>query len=104
MLAAQRLDTVLSDDLIHDPCFDDRSLAVLFRDIVALGDIEDVMWKPSPLSRAESASLDLIEVHRALRSRTVCAVQIRYRRHGATWLDTVVRRGDGYRLLRTVAE
>lgn len=75
-------------------------LAALARDARSM----EVRVKAAPTVYSEAAEAgpagELGELARRLRAGEVAAVQLRYLLDGAWWTDTIVRRGDDFRLVR----
>jgi hypothetical protein len=83
-------ESVLSWDRLDD----------LLGDIEAATEVLDVMVKGHPVACAGHVGRDLAAARSALRDGTAIAVQIRYRHKGAEWRDTLMRVGDGVRVVR----
>ena len=74
--------------------------AALRRDAQAL----EIRIKSAVAVNSEATSSDLDEIARRLREGEIVAVQIRFFQEEAWWCDTVVRKGDDYRLVRMQQE
>jgi hypothetical protein len=75
----------------------------LFDDVSLLGDGVSVSIKGGLLSRASAAG-SLAEARALLFSGNTSAVQLRYGHEGASWCDTVIASGVGFRLVRVKSE
>jgi hypothetical protein len=84
---------------IHDAILDDATVDQLFFDVAHTAQLIAVMEKPGR-GQAPATSEALWSAHRALRARSVSAVQLRYRFAGEEWWDTVLWTDAGIRLVR----
>jgi hypothetical protein len=75
----------------------------LFDDVASLGQGVSVSIKGGAVSRA-AAARSLAEARELLFSGNTCAVQLRYEHEGASWCDTVLASGVGFRLVRVKSE
>lgn len=75
----------------------------LFADIARATTVLAVLVKGGPEERAAAPTRDLAAARTALLSGAVPSVQLRYVHEGTEWWDTVMRAGDGYRLVRARA-
>lgn len=86
---------------LQDVVLDDDTVAQLFFDLGQAAELVGVSVKPLGGRRAAAAEeLSLAEAHRALRSRAVAAVQLRYRFADEEWWDTLMPAPAGIRLIR----
>jgi hypothetical protein len=86
---------------LYQAQLDDETLAALFADLAALGhELEVAVKQHAQGFSEERSSWTLAEAQRALCTGEVRGVQVRYAHQGAVWLDTVVRSGSAYRLVR----
>jgi hypothetical protein len=72
----------------------------LLRDISVATEVLGIMVKGHPLAHAGHIGADLAAARSALRDGSAIAVQIRYRHQGAEWRDTLMRVGNGVRVVR----
>ncbi|MCB9743910.1 MAG: hypothetical protein H6740_15025 [Alphaproteobacteria bacterium] len=79
---------------------DEDALDALMRDLSALAQVHEVRLKAGATQRADDRPMDLARALEALRGGQARAMQISYRYQGATWSDTLLKGGAGYRLVR----
>lgn len=85
---------------VHKATLDADGLAALFADLAALPGAVEVRLKAAPTQRAEDAGTALERAHGLLRDGLVRGVQLIYAFDGQVWCDTLLRRGDGFALVR----
>lgn len=86
-------------DAVLDAAFVDR----LFADVGACTELLSVTTKGGAELRAGGEGTTLAEAHAALSAGVVLGVQLRYRHEGRAWCDTILRRADGFRVVRIEA-
>jgi hypothetical protein len=86
---------------LQEAFLDDATVAQLFFDIAAAGELIDVTFKSLGARRATpgAGAPSLAEAQRVLTSGDA-AVQVRYRFRGEEWWDTLIRVRTGVRLIR----
>jgi len=72
----------------------------LLADLAAAATVEEVLMKGGAEARAHGATSDLAAVRKALSDGRITGAQIRYLHEGVRWTDTLLRAGDGVRLVR----
>jgi hypothetical protein len=72
----------------------------LLDDLHALVQVLEVRLKGVVDGHAEATTVDLATARNALAAGTALAVQVRYLHRGRPWCDTLVRSGEGVRLVR----
>jgi hypothetical protein len=85
---------------LQDALLDGDTLEALFRDLVGLVEIQEILLKGASRSHALERSASLDEARAALEQGAVIGVQIRYRYQGGDWWDTLLRTPQGIRLVR----
>lgn len=80
---------------------DADSLAAVLSDIELCTQVLEVRLKRQGTSHADEAPTSLSDAGLALRSGHALGLQVRYEHKGQEWWDTVLRVGDGYKLVRT---
>ncbi len=60
----------------------------------------EIRVKGAATDHSSLASTELADAARSLVAGEIVAVQIRFHQDGAWWCDTVMRAGDGFRLVR----
>ncbi|NUN12920.1 MAG: hypothetical protein HUU55_04725 [Myxococcales bacterium] len=85
---------LLSDVLDEDTCWQ------LFSDVANFGTDIRITVKCGHRDHGELVPITVGEAHEALVHNDVVAVQLRYGYQGCSWCDTVMRYGDGYRIIR----
>jgi hypothetical protein len=85
---------------LQDALLDGACLLALFRDLSGLVEIDEILLKDGPQSRAVEQPLSLEEARAALEQGRAMGVQIRYRYQGSLWWDTLMRTPHGIRLVR----
>jgi hypothetical protein len=85
---------------VQDALLDSERLFSLFRDLSELVEIDEILLKGGPQSRAVEQRLSLEEARAALEQGRVLGVQIRYRYQGSPWWDTLLRTPHGIRIVR----
>lgn len=83
---------------LRQATLDEHGLGALERDLRALTTIHACRIKGDP--RAMSASVSVAAAFEALRSGSADGLQIDYAHDDRRWRDTLIRRGDGFRLVR----
>lgn len=79
---------------------DDVGLAEHFETLARTAQEIEIRFKDDETTHSDAAAAELDEAARRLRAGDVVAVQIRFYQEGSWWCDTVMRRGDSYRLVR----
>jgi ferredoxin-type protein NapG len=88
---------------LHEGDLDGAGLRALFRDLSAAAQITQVRCKQAPGQRAEPAARTAEEALALILAGHVRGVQVRYRYEEQDWCDTVLAKGDGYRVVRVAA-
>ncbi len=79
---------------------DDAGLEAHFETLATRAQAIEIRYKDDATSHSDAAAAELGEAARRLRAGEVLAVQIRFFQDDDWWCDTVLRRGDSYRLVR----
>lgn len=85
---------------LQDAVLDGAAVEALFADLAEHTTIGEIILKGGPTERGRVVQPSLAEAAAALASGTVRGVQIRYLHEGREWWDTLMRVGDGVRLVR----
>lgn len=88
---------------VQDAVLDEAFVARLFADVGACTELRSVTTKGGPELRTDGAGTTLAAAHEALRAGVVVGVQLRYVHEGRAWCDTILRRPDGFRVVRIEA-
>jgi hypothetical protein len=80
--------------------FDEAALEQLFVDLATAAEVLSVRGKVNPVLAASPEPLDLGAARDQLFAGVLTGVQIRYRFDGHEWVDTVLRNGPTFRLIR----
>ena len=78
----------------------DLHLAALAKDAQAI----EVRVKGAVAAHSETSASDLADLARRLKAGELVAVQVRFFQDGVWWCDTIVRKGDDFRLVRMQQE
>jgi len=85
---------------LQDALLDGERLLALFSDLSGMVEIDEILLKGGPQSRAVEQPLSLEEARAALEQGRAMGVQIRYRYQGRPWWDTLLRTPHGIRIVR----
>lgn len=80
---------------------DGETLRSLLRDWLECTEVLEITVKGGATQRAQSALQTLPELVELLQRGELRGVQVRYRWNGQEWLDTLLRAGQGVRVVRT---
>lgn len=86
--------------VLHAGELDAATLAALFDDLETHAEVLDVLVKAGAGAHADTTPVPLREAQRRLGSGELRGIQIRYRYGGAEWRDTLLRSGNGVRVVR----
>ena len=79
---------------------DAAGVAEHFESLATTAQAIEIRFKDDETTHSDAAATELAEAARRLCAGEVLAVQIRFYQDDAWWCDTVIRRGDSYRLVR----
>ena len=85
---------------LHEGSLDPETLRLLCTEVASHGTAIEVALKGQATARAQGATTSPMEACEALLRGDVRGVQLRYRFEGAEWWDTLLRRPDGFQLVR----
>jgi hypothetical protein len=85
---------------LHEAVVPWATVDALIADVSAAAELEEVMVKRDPRRHAAQTEVDLAAARALLASGEAMAIQLRYRFQGAHWCDTLLRVGDGVRIVR----
>lgn len=85
---------------LHQGDLDADQLATLFQDLAAFAVIHGISAKGGTQAYTAGEGLTLAAAQHALQDRTVHGLQIRYSYQGAHWIDTLLVRPTGVRVVR----
>lgn len=83
---------------------DATALEQLFADLTASAEVLSLQGKAGAGRCASAEPLTLASARERLTSREIAGVQIRYRFENREWIDTLLRVGHGFRLVRCLVE
>ena len=84
---------------LENVVLDEAGVDDLFATVAREGEGVDILLKGDVQAYSEGAT-DLADARERLRAGTVLGVQLRYRRGGTAWLDTLMHVPHGVRLVR----
>ncbi len=85
---------------LHAAKIDAATLAALLEDLEAFTQIEEVLVKGGARTFAPLGDAGLRAAAELLVRGEIRGFQVRYRHEGAEWRDTLLRDGEGFRLVR----
>ena len=85
---------------LHTGDLDAAGLSALFSDLERHAAVSSVTVKSSAQEYTRRQSPTLAEALEALRQRSVHGIQVRYHWDGAEWIDTILVRPNGWRVVR----
>jgi hypothetical protein len=88
---------------VHEAALDADGVRRVLGDIDACATLHSIIVKRGALEHADQQPKTLHAAARELFDGSARAIQLRYEHRGQHWTDTILRLGNGYRLVRVAA-